>query len=132
MTTTQTTLENLATVVRDALADLKAVDPVELDVRGKTPITDLMFVVSGNSTRHVKSIADSVVEKAKEAGVRPLGIEGEQAGEWILVDLGDAVVHIMLPAVRELYRLERIWGFEMDEEEAADQPLVANSRFRRH
>lgn len=108
--------EQLESVVRDALADLKAVEPVMLDVRGKTAITDMMFVASGNSTRHVKSIADSVIDKAKQAGVRPVGIEGEDAGEWILVDLGDAVVHVMLPNVRELYRLERIWGMEADDE----------------
>jgi ribosome-associated protein len=109
-------LEQLEQVVRHALDELKAVEPVMLDVRGKTPLTDMMFVVSGNSSRHVKSIADNVVDKAKEAGLRPVGIEGEDAGEWILVDLGDAVVHVMLPAVRELYRLEGIWGFEADED----------------
>lgn len=108
--------EQLEQVVKNALEDLKAVEPVMLDVRGKTPITDMMFVASGNSTRHVKSIADSVIDKAKRAGVRPVGIEGEDAGEWILVDLGDAVIHVMLPAVRELYRLERIWGFDVGDE----------------
>lgn len=108
-------LEQLQEVVTNALEDLKAVEPVMLDVRGKTPLTDMMFVASGNSTRHVKSIADSVIDKAKQAGVRPVGIEGEDAGEWILVDLGDAVIHVMLPKVRELYRLERIWGFDGEE-----------------
>lgn len=111
------TLDKLATVIRDALEELKAVDPVEIDVRGKTSITDLMFVASGTSTRHVKSIADTVIEKVKEAGVRPLGVEGELAAEWILVDLGEAVVHVMLPKVRELYRLESIWGVDGDEAE---------------
>ncbi len=113
------TLEQLEALVKDALEDLKAVDPIVLDVRGKTEITDLMFIASGNSNRHVKSLADSVIEKAKEAGLRPLGVEGEEAGEWILVDLGDAVVHIMLPKVRDLYRLERIWGVdgEVDSEQ---------------
>ncbi|HEX5514660.1 MAG TPA: ribosome silencing factor [Gammaproteobacteria bacterium] len=116
MTESDMRLEQLEQVVRHALDELKAVEPVMLDVRGKTPLTDMMFVVSGNSSRHVKSIADNVVDKAKEAGLRPVGIEGEDAGEWILVDLGDAVVHVMLPAVRELYRLEGIWGFEADED----------------
>lgn len=116
MTESDMRLEQLEQVVRHALDELKAVEPVMLDVRGKTPLTDMMFVASGNSSRHVKSIADSVVDKAKEAGLRPVGIEGEDAGEWILVDLGDAVVHVMLPAVRELYRLEGIWGFEADED----------------
>ncbi len=96
----------------DALDEIKAVDPVVLDVRGKTGITDLMVVVSGNSNRHVKAIADTVVEHMKRKGLRPLGVEGEEAAEWILVDLGDAVVHVMLPRVRELYRLERIWGVD--------------------
>jgi ribosome-associated protein len=118
MTEAAMQLDHLEQVVKNALEDLKAVEPVMLDVRGKTPITDMMFVASGNSTRHVKSIADSVIDKARQAGVRPVGIEGEDAGEWILVDLGDAVVHVMLPKVRELYRLERIWGFDADEEPA--------------
>jgi ribosome-associated protein len=108
--------EQLEQVVTNALEDLKAVEPVMLDVRGKTPITDLMFVASGNSTQHVKAIAGNIVGKAKQAGVRPVGIEGEDAGEWVLVDLGDAVVHVMLPQVRALYRLERIWGFDADDE----------------
>lgn len=110
------TFDELNALVKDALDDLKAVDPVLLDVRGRTPLADLMVVTSGNSTRHVKSIADHVAQKAKAAGLPPLGVEGEDAGEWILVDLGDAVVHVMLPKVRELYRLERIWGFGEDEE----------------
>lgn len=110
-------LEPMQQLVKSALDDMKAVDPVMLDVRGRTSITDTMFFASGNSTRHVKSIADSVVEQAKKAGVQPLGVEGEEAGEWILVDLGDAVVHVMLPKIREFYRLERIWGVEEDEDD---------------
>lgn len=102
-------------MVLEALDDLKALDPVVLDVRGKTGITDLMIVAAGNSARHVKSIADNVVEKARERGVRALGLEGTEAAEWVLVDLGDVVVHVMLPRVRDLYRLERIWGIEEDE-----------------
>lgn len=104
-------------MVLEAMDDLKALDPVVLDVRGKTGITDLMIVAAGNSARHVKSIADNVAEKAKERGVRPLGMEGAEAAEWVLVDLGDVVVHVMLPRIRDLYRLERIWGIEEDDED---------------
>ncbi len=107
--------------VLEALEDMKAIDPVSLNVRGRTGITDFMFIASGNSNRHVKAIADRVVENVRRAGVRPLGVEGEQAAEWILVDLGDAVVHVMLPRVRELYRLERIWGLDAPEDADGQQ-----------
>ncbi len=111
--------EALRDLVMIALEDSKAVDPVVLDVRGKTGITDFMIIVSGTSNRHLRSIADTVVEHAREHGIRPLGIEGVESAEWILVDLADVVVHAMLPRVRDLYRLERIWGFDEDE---ADEP----------
>lgn len=99
----------LIALVRDALDDLKAVDTVDIDVRPLTSVMDYLVVTSGTSTRHVKSLADSVVEKAKAAGVRPIGIEGEVAGEWVLVDFGDVVVHMMQPATRSFYDLERLW-----------------------
>jgi ribosome-associated protein len=92
-----------------ALEELKARDVREIDVRGKTGITDYMVIASGTSTRHVKSIADEVMKYAKRMGNPPIGIEGEREAEWVLVDLGDVIVHVMLPRVREIYALERLW-----------------------
>jgi ribosome-associated protein len=99
----------LARVVLAALEDMKAVNVKAMDVRGITDITDMMVVASGTSDRHVKSIADRVVQRCKEAGYRPFGIEGERDGEWVLLDLNDVVVHVMLPRVREFYALEKLW-----------------------
>ncbi len=101
--------EALLRQVHLALEDLKAKDGIEIDVRGKTSVCDYMVVASGTSTRHVKSIADEVVRKVKELGVMPLGVEGEREAEWVLADLGDVIVHVMLPRVREFYALERLW-----------------------
>jgi ribosome-associated protein len=97
-------------VITDALADLKALQVKVLDVRGLTDMTDFMVIASGTSDRHVRSIAQSVFEKAKQAGYRPQGIEGERDGEWILIDLSDIVVHVMMPRIREFYALEKLWG----------------------
>lgn len=102
-------VELLRVRVLDALDDLKAQNVQEIDVRGKTSIADLMIVASGTSTRHVKSLADEVVKFAKQAGMQPLGIEGQREAEWVLVDLGDIIIHVMLPRVREFYGLERLW-----------------------
>lgn len=102
-------LTRLRGIVVKALDDLKARDVVEIDVRGKTSITDLIVIASGTSSRHVKSIADEVVKSAKQAGLPPIGVEGEREAEWVLVDLGDVVVHVMLPRAREFYGLERLW-----------------------
>lgn len=96
-------------IVTAALEDMKAVNVKVMDVRGLTDIADVMVVASGNSDRHVRSIADRVIEKAKESGFRPLGVEGAREGEWVLVDLQDVIVHVMLPRVREFYSLERMW-----------------------
>lgn len=96
-------------VVAD-LAELKAMDIEVMDVRRATDITDFMIVASGGSHRQVMAIAENVVRRAKERGQRPMGVEGEQHREWILVDLCDVVVHVMLPEVRALYRLEKLWG----------------------
>jgi ribosome-associated protein len=99
----------LSQVVLAALEDMKAVNVKAMDVRGITDITDMMVVASGTSDRHVKSIADRVVQRCKEAGYRPYGIEGERDGEWVLLDLNDVVLHVMLPRVREFYALEKLW-----------------------
>ncbi|GAB2516178.1 ribosome silencing factor [Lysobacter humi (ex Lee et al. 2017)] len=102
-------VDELLKTVREAVEELKARDIVEIDVRGKSSVTDYMVIASGTSTRHVKSIADEVVKFAKNLDVMPLGVEGEREAEWVLVDLGDVVVHVMLPRVREFYALERLW-----------------------
>lgn len=99
----------LVDIVTAALDDMKAVNVKVLDVRGLTDIADTMVVASGNSDRHVRSIADRVVEQAKQSGHRPYGIEGARDGEWVLVDLNDVVLHVMLPRVREFYGLEQLW-----------------------
>jgi ribosome-associated protein len=99
----------LQSIVTAALEDMKAVNIKKLDVRGLTDIADTMMIASGNSDRHVRSIAERVVEKAKAAGYRPLGVEGARDAEWVLVDLQDILVHVMLPRVREFYALEKLW-----------------------
>lgn len=104
-----------------ALEELKAKDIREIDVRGKTSIADFLIIASGTSTRHVKSIADEVVRHAKRAGMMPLGVEGQREAEWVLVDLGDIVVHVMLPRIREFYGLERLWTV------GDDLPAAANA-----
>ena len=96
-------LEQLRQLVITAIEDLKGENIVALDVKDKTSVTDLMIIASGTSSRHVKSIADNIATEAKKAGARPLGVEGEEQAEWVLVDLGDIVVHVMQPHVREFY-----------------------------
>ena len=102
--------EALTDLVVDALDDVKAKDIVRLDVRDMTVVTDYMVIASGTSNRHVKALVDNVAEKARAAGRRPIGIEGEDGGEWVLLDLGDTLVHVMLPKVREFYNLEKLWS----------------------
>lgn len=102
--------EQLSDLVIDALEEVKGKDIVRLDVRKMTSVTDYMVVASGTSNRHVKALAEAVAEKAKEAGHRPSGVEGEDGSEWVLLDLGDTLVHVMLPRVREFYNLEKLWS----------------------
>lgn len=100
----------LKTLVVDALEDLKARDIALLDVSRLTSVTEWMIVASGTSSRHLAALSQQVIQKAKDAGVPPLGVEGESGNEWVLVDLGDVVVHLMMPETRELYDLERLWA----------------------
>jgi ribosome-associated protein len=112
-------VSGLLKVVQSALEDIKAINVSVLDVRELTDIADTLVIASGTSDRHVRSIADRVVEFAKKAGFRPMGVEGERDGEWVLVDLQDVIVHIMLPRVREFYRLESLWDLSLARREAA-------------
>ena len=102
--------KNLTESVVNALEDVKALDIALIDVRGLTDIMDTMVVASGNSSRQVKALANNLVVDAKRAGYTPIGVEGDDTSEWILVDFGDLVAHIMLPATRQLYDLERLWS----------------------
>lgn len=102
--------DSLKTLVVEALEDLKAKDVALLDVSRLTSVTDLMVLASGTSTRHVAALADNVVTQAKANGIQPMGVEGQAGSDWVLVDLGDLVVHVMLPETRQLYDLERLWA----------------------
>ena len=113
------TLEALRDLVIQVLNDMKAQDIKIIDVRGKTSITDLMIVASGTSTRHVKSIAETVAFKAKNAGEAPLGQEGVEDGEWALIDLNGVVLHVMLVKVRDFYQLERLWDPNISDSETS-------------
>ncbi|ODN66025.1 MULTISPECIES: ribosome silencing factor [Methylophaga] len=102
--------EQLKLLVIDALEDIKAEDITVLDVTGMTDVTDVMIIATGKSTRQVKALANEVSSQAKAAGVQPLGMEGEDVGEWALVDLGDVIAHIMTPQTRAIYNLEKLWS----------------------
>ena len=110
----QLTADQLQQLVVSFLEDSKAIDILVVDVSGRSPLTDYMIIASGNSTRHVKSMAENVVVKAKAAGNLPLGIEGAREGEWVLVDLNDVIVHVMLPQTRAFYNLEKLWEISAD------------------
>jgi ribosome-associated protein len=111
---------SLADVVAAALDEMKGQNITVLDVRGVTDVADTIIIASGTSDRHVKSLATRVQERAREAGYRPLGVEGEREGEWVLVDLGDVIAHLMLPRVREFYALEKLWNVRSAERTPAN------------
>ena len=94
----------------EKIEDLKGRDIIDLNVEGKSTITDTMIVCSGNSKRHVVSIAENVILEAKQAGHPPLSVEGQDTGEWVLVDLGEVIVHVMQDETRDFYQLEKLWG----------------------
>jgi ribosome-associated protein len=111
-------LEKLAELVIKTLEDNKATNIQTLDVRDLTSMADLMIIASGTSTRQVTSIAEKLIEKAKKNKVPPYGTEGKQYGEWVLIDLGDIIVHIMHPTTRAHYQLEKLWSFTDDSDSA--------------
>ncbi|MBL4622691.1 MAG: ribosome silencing factor [Immundisolibacteraceae bacterium] len=102
--------EAICSIAIDSLENYKAIDIVKLEIRKLTDIADYMLIVSGGSTRQVKALAKHLVEDAKKAGCPSLGVEGLEHGDWVLVDLVDVIVHVMIPEARELYRLEELWN----------------------
>ncbi|ENV60666.1 ribosome silencing factor [Acinetobacter soli] len=109
MNSTSQNVQGCLKVVHDALTDVKAKDILEIDVRNISNVADAIVIACGTSTRHVKALADNVADEARKAGYRPIGIEGERDAEWILIDLGYVVVHVMLPTARKFYDLESLW-----------------------
>jgi len=110
-------------LVKAAIEDIKGLDFRSIDVRELTTITDYMVLCTGTSNRHVKSIADNILAKAKEAGYRPLGVEGLEGGEWVLVDLGDVVAHVMQAQTRAFYQLEKLWDVPPPEPPPSPKPV---------
>lgn len=114
------TIDEVKDQAIEALEDLKAEDITVLDVKDKTSVTDWVVIASGSSSRHVKSIANNVAVEAKKAGRPPLGMEGEDDGEWVLVDMGDVIVHVMQRQVREFYDLESLWSVDLEQRREQD------------
>ncbi|HEY5624622.1 MAG TPA: ribosome silencing factor [Gammaproteobacteria bacterium] len=108
----QQSIDRLTEIVDAVLDDLKAEAIVRLDVRHLTTVTDVMYIATGRSNRHVRAVAHALIERCKENGISPLGVEGQDSGEWVLIDLADVVVHVMLPKIREFYDLEKLWDLE--------------------
>jgi ribosome-associated protein len=107
--------KTLTDIVINALEDIKGLNIAVLDVTKLTDVMDTLVVASGNSNRQVKALADNVIEQSKKAGFQPIGVEGMEGSEWVLVDLGDVVVHVMLPETRAFYELEKLWSMRPDD-----------------
>lgn len=120
--------KKMQTAIVAALNDAKAQDVSVLDVRKLTDVTDYLIVASGTSTRHVSGMADRVVDDLRAAGRKPIGVEGKQLGEWVLIDFGDVVVHIMRPQTRDFYNLEKLWS----EDILGKTDLAADDSMERH
>jgi ribosome-associated protein len=116
------TFDQLKELVLKALEDFKAIDIQTIDVSEQTPLTDLFVIASGNSSRHVKSMAENLVMRAKAAGCPPLGVEGQREADWVLVDLNDVIVHLMLPQTRAFYNLEKLWQASSEQRGSLSQP----------
>ncbi len=116
--TTSAAAADISALVVGVLEDLKAERIVQLDVAHLTSITDVMIIASGRSDRHVRAISEALLEKCKASGYARLGVEGLKGGEWVLVDLADVVVHVMLPATRDFYDIEKLWDFASPGDEA--------------
>ena len=111
--------EKIVEIVVDALEDIKAVDIKTIDVKGQSNVTDYMVIASGTSRRHVKASAENVLMALKKNGLQPKGTEGSDAAEWVLVDMGDVVVHVMMPDTRDFYDLEKLWQPLPDDEQGS-------------
>ena len=119
---TPLTSEQLTSLVISSLEDLKAIDIQQVDVSGQSPLADRFVIASGNSSRHVKSMAEKLVVKAKASGFKPLGVEGEREADWVLVDLNDVIVHLMLPQARGFYNLEKLWQASSEQRSNLSRP----------
>ncbi len=115
--------DELKVLVLNAVEDLKAFDINFVDVQGRSSVTDVLLFASGRSDRHVKSIANNIIVEAKKSGIQPLGVEGLNTGDWVLVDLGDIVAHIMLPQVRDYYGIEQMWEADEGEDSENNEEL---------
>ncbi|CBL44029.1 Iojap-related protein [gamma proteobacterium HdN1] len=123
--------EDIKNAALTALDDMKAKDVVCLDIKPLTSMADYMIVASGTSTRHVKASADKVEEAARTLGVRPLGVEGAQAAEWVLVDLNDVIVHVMTPDTRRFYDLEKLWSITPEQSATASADSETNKTLKK-
>jgi ribosome-associated protein len=120
------TTEEMLAIAQEALADMKAQDVVCMNVGDMTDVTDYLIIASGTSNRHVRSLAENVELEMKKSGVRAIGVEGAQEGEWILADFGEVIVHAMLPATREFYDLEKLWSQPLATRSSADSDTNAD------